>query len=79
MLTGRFWGAAFERCLKTFAQALVAALGAGAVDVLSVPWGAALSVAAGAAVVSLLTSIASAGAANPGPAAFGPETVSDRR
>jgi hypothetical protein len=75
MINAAFWKAAFERLIKTFAQTLAATLGAGAINILEVPWQAALSIAAGAAVVSLLTSVASAGAASPGPALFGPETV----
>lgn len=48
-----------ERAVKTFAQTLVALLGAGAVDILHTDWKARLSVSAGASVISLLTSIAS--------------------
>lgn len=48
-----------ERAIKTFAQALIAYFGAGALDVLSADWGEALSVGAGAAVLSLLTSLGS--------------------
>jgi hypothetical protein len=50
-----------ERAVKTFCQALIAALGAGATDLLSVGWRQALSVAGMAAVLSVLTSVASAG------------------
>lgn len=50
-----------ERAVKTFAQTIVALLGAGAVNIVTVDWGQILSVAAGAAVVSLLTSVASSG------------------
>ena len=57
-----FWYDALERAIKTFAQTLVALLGAGAIDVLQVDWGQRLSVSAGAALVSVLTSIATAGA-----------------
>lgn len=56
-----FLKAVAERAVKTFCQTLAALLGAGAVDILSVPWQAALSVSAGAGVVSVLTSIGSAG------------------
>lgn len=73
--TGKFALAALERCVKTFAQSLLVTLGAGAVDILAVPWPAALSIAAGAAFVSILTSVVSAGSASAGPALFGPETV----
>lgn len=62
LATKLFWKDAAERAIKTFAQALVALLGAGAVDVLQVNWGDRLSVSVGAALISVLTSIASAGA-----------------
>lgn len=55
---------AIERAVKTFAQTLVSLLGAGAVDILHINWGQRLSVSAGAALVSVLTSIASAGSGN---------------
>ncbi len=48
-----------ERSIKTFAQALLAYFGAGALDVLSADWGEALSVGAGAALLSVLTSLGS--------------------
>lgn len=59
-----FWLDASERAIKTFAQTLVALLGAGAVDILHIDWSQRLSVAVGAAVVSVLSSIASAGNGN---------------
>lgn len=59
MFTTAFWKAAAERAVKTFAQTLVVLLGAGAVDVLSIDWVKALSLSAGAALVSVLTSIGS--------------------
>lgn len=49
-----------ERMLKTFAQVLAAMLGADGLGVLNANWGDALSVAAMAAVLSVLTSVASA-------------------
>lgn len=68
MFTVPFWKAAAERAVKTFAQTLVVLLGASAVDILAVDWPQALSLAAGAAVVSVLTSIASdAATAQDGP------------
>lgn len=54
-----FWADATERAIKTFAQSALATFGVGAVDLLSVNWLGVVSVGAGAAVVSLLTSLAS--------------------
>ena len=50
--------AAVVRAIRTAAQTAVALLGAGAVDVLALDWQALASVSAGAALVSLLTSLA---------------------
>lgn len=61
MWTGSFWKQAAERAVKTFAQAMVAVLTAGATGLLEVDWGQAFSVAGLAAVVSLLTSVATSG------------------
>ena len=58
--TVAFWKGAGERSFKTFAQSLVAIIGVGTLGLLDVDWPAALSVAALAAVVSLLTSIGNA-------------------
>ena len=55
-----FWRGATERALKTFAQALVAVIGVGAVGLLDVDWIGALSAALLATVVSVLTSIGNA-------------------
>lgn len=53
-----FWIAAGERAVKTFAQSLVALFAAG-VTILNIDWRQGLAVAATAAVVSVLTSVAS--------------------
>lgn len=59
MLTDRaFWIAVAERAVKTFAEALVALFVAG-ITILNIDWVQALSVAGTAALVSVLTSIAS--------------------
>lgn len=52
-----WWKAAGVRAIKTFAQALIAGIGTG-VALLEVNWSYALSVAAVAAILSLLTSLA---------------------
>ncbi|WP_420903417.1 holin, partial [Streptomyces boncukensis] len=44
-----------ERMIRTFAQALIAALGLDTTGVLDAPWGDALSLAGGAALLALLT------------------------
>ena len=61
MRTAKFWIDAAERAVRTFAQALVAALTAGFVFTDGAAWGAALLTAAIAALVSLLTSVAASG------------------
>lgn len=66
MFTLQFWQSALERAVKTFAQALVAVLGAGTFGVLDAPWTTALSAAALAAVLSVLTSVMSAPVGEPG-------------
>ncbi len=76
MLTKAFWLAAGERAGRTFAQALIAVIGVSAVSIVSIPWPEALGVAATAAVLSLLMSIAASGTSTPGPS-FGTESVSE--
>jgi hypothetical protein len=56
----RFWIAAAERAIKTFAQALIALIGTSAMNILELDWTQMLGVSATAAVVSILTSVASA-------------------
>ena len=60
-----FWKLAVERAVKSAAQTAVLVLGAGAVDVFTVDWRQTAGLAAGAAVLSVLTSI--------GSEPFGPE------
>lgn len=67
LVTAEFWSAAAERAVKTVAQALVAVLTVAGVTPLDIDWKGALLTAALAGVVSLLMSVASAGAGNPGP------------
>ncbi len=59
-VTASFWQQAAERAVKTFAQFALAAIGADALDVVSADWGGIASLATGGAVLSLLSSVASA-------------------
>lgn len=63
MYNSLFWKDTTERAVKTLAQALVAVFVAG-VTILSVDWVDALAIAGTATLVSVLTSIASAGVGN---------------
>lgn len=60
MRTSKFWKDTFERAVKTFSQSLVAVL-AVSVSLIDVSWGAAVGTAGLSALVSLLTSVGSAG------------------
>lgn len=55
----KFMRETIERAIKTAAQTALALLGAGAVNVLDVDWQNIAAVSAGAALVSVLTSVAS--------------------
>ena len=60
MFTSKFWRDAFERAVKTAAQAVVVVLGAEVANVFEVNWTETAGLALGAAALSVLTSIASA-------------------
>lgn len=60
MRSAKFWQDAAERALKTAAQSVLAVFVAG-VTILSVDWVDTLAIGATAALVSVLTSVASAG------------------
>lgn len=55
-----FWKASAERAIKTFIQVLLAGIGTDQVGILDLAWETSLSLAASAAVLSLLTSLGSA-------------------
>lgn len=57
-MTNAWIKAALIRALKTFAQAMVAQIGAGSIGIVQFDWLGALSVSAMAAVLSIFTSIA---------------------
>ena len=59
MFTKEFWSYAGERAIKTFAQAAMAYLGTGSVGLLTIDFVTLLSLAGGAALLSLLTSVVS--------------------
>lgn len=73
MLTAAFWTGTIDRAVKSFAQALLLLWGASeGFNVLQIDVGPAFGVAAGAAVLSLLTSIVSAPAGDKGSTSFLP-------
>ncbi|MFS8477474.1 MAG: holin [Micromonosporaceae bacterium] len=59
LLSGSFWAQTAERAVKTFAQAAIALLTGDGLGLLTVDWKHVASVAGLAAVVSVLTSVAS--------------------
>ena len=67
MTTGLFWRATVERAIRTAAQTLLATLGLDTTDVLDVDWGASLALAGSAALLAVLTAIATSGAGPDGP------------
>jgi hypothetical protein len=76
MLTTAFWLSTAERAVRTAAQTLVAALGLDTAGILHADWGDGLSLAAGAAVLTVLTALATSGGTE-GPGLT--ETVRDRQ
>lgn len=64
MFSKQFAKDTLERAVKTFCQALLALFTVG-VSITNIDWGQALAVAATAALVSILTSIASTGFGSP--------------
>ena len=60
IFTNDFWLQATERAIKTFAQTAVALIGAGLFNLLTTDWVQLIGVSGGAALLSILTSVASA-------------------
>lgn len=71
MWTRTFWLDTAERAVKTLAQALIAVLAVGT-PIYEIAWAEALGIAATAAVISMLTSVASVGVGESGTAAVVP-------
>ncbi|MEO3978756.1 holin [Streptomyces sp. CAU 1734] len=76
MFTAAFWRSTGERAVRTAAQATIGAIGADQLGLLDVDWGQAASVGGLAAVLAVLTAVATSGGTE-GPGLT--ETVSDRR
>jgi len=74
MFTLAFWKAATERAVKTAAQTLILLIGAGTVGIMALDWPALLGLAGTAALLSVLTSVAS-GATDGNPSATNAETT----
>ena len=75
MFTVAFVKALLERSLKTAAQTFAVLLGAGQADVTHLPWSTDLGLAGGAALVSVLTSIASGAITNGSPSVTNAEVL----
>jgi hypothetical protein len=67
LTTGAFWAAAIERAVKTAAQGTLAVLATNVTGITDVDWSQLGSIVGLAALVSVLTSIASIGVGNAGP------------
>ena len=74
MLTVAFWKAAAERAVKTAAQTLILLIGAGTVGITALNWPELLGLTGTAALLSVLTSLAS-GAADGNPSATNAEVT----
>lgn len=77
MYSTNFLVAVAERAIKTFAQTLLATVGADAAGVFTASTLDAVTVAAGAALISVLTSFASASTGRTGPSLAGETTAPD--
>ena len=75
LATGQFWAATAERAVKTFCQGILAVIGVGALTPADVDWKQVLLGAGIAAGASVLSSVVSAGAGNPGPSLSSEELV----
>jgi hypothetical protein len=74
LLTTEFWGDAIERMVRAGASSALATIGTGTIGILDIAWPAVGSIAAGAAVVSLLMSIVAGSTGDPATAGFTVDT-----
>lgn len=79
LFTKRFWAAAAERAIKTTAQAMASVLTANATGLLDTDWIGVLSASAMAGVLSILTSVGSAGATDGSPSLSSETIIEPRR
>ena len=70
MRTKAFWIDAGERTIRTIAQSLLALMGTDALGIVGLDWMQMISVAIGAGLMSLLTSIVATGVGDKGTAEF---------
>ena len=70
MRTKAFWTDAGERTIRTIAQSLLALMGTDALGIVGLDWVQMFSVALGAGLMSLLTSIVATGVGDKGTAEF---------
>ncbi|MFC8945901.1 holin [Streptomyces rochei] len=61
MFTLPFWKATAERSVRTFAQTLVGSLGLDTVGIINASWEEGLALGAGAALLTVLTAVATSG------------------
>lgn len=78
MWTLRFWQSVFERAVKTFAQSAVALLVGDGIGITDVNWLSVASIAGLACIVSVLTSIGTAGLTDGNPSLGSVEKVDER-
>jgi hypothetical protein len=69
-----FLKATLERAVKTFIQTLLAVLGTDQIGLLDMDWVATLTLAGSAALLSVITSLSSAGVGKSGPSLVGETT-----
>ncbi|MFI9558888.1 holin [Nonomuraea endophytica] len=70
LLNGTYWADTAERMIRAGTSAALGAIGTGAIGIVDIAWPTVGSIAAGAALVSLLMSIAAGAGGDPQTAGF---------